>query len=241
MLNSLNGTYELSITNIDPHSDVDNFTWTSTFIVNVNHPPTISPVSDQASLVPDPHPWGFGAGIVTDPEGLAVTHSLLFNGSSTIPTWILFDNTTFNFTVVSTTNALAADHTLTLVVDDGFNVPTELDFIYTINENKAPVKNMVIDNEAIVNFNYLYVDLYPVDVLFTDPDARPMIPTIRQANGDPIPSFLTFNTINNSMYGIPLDIHVGTWNLEYVATDDYNQEGVIPFKIIVKRKGIFNF
>ncbi|CAI2376366.1 unnamed protein product [Moneuplotes crassus] len=232
--NSLVGQYELSIDNIDPHVDVNNYTWTMNFTVNTNHPTAISSVENKELLVPDPLIWSYGAGVASDPEGLSFTNSIKFNGSTTIPSWLINDPDTFSFSIASTTNSLVGVHTISLVTDDGFNTPTERDFTLTINENTAPIKNQVLDNQAVVNFNYLHFVMNPVDVLFTDPDGRAMTSKIRQANGDPLPSFLTFNMLNNTLYGIPLGFHVGVWNLEYVAVDDYNLEGFISFKVTVK-------
>ncbi|CAI2381883.1 unnamed protein product [Moneuplotes crassus] len=232
--NSFVGQYELSINNIDPHADVNNYTWTMNFTVNTNHPTIMSSVENKELLVPDSLTWSYGAGIASDPEGLSFTNIIKLNGSTTIPSWLINDPDTFSFSIASTTNSYAGVHTVTLATDDGFNTPTEANFTLTINENRGPVRNKVIGNPSVVNYNLLHFEMDPVDVLFTDPDGRAMTSMLRQADDGPIPSFLTFNSMNNTLYGTPEIIHVGVWDLEYIATDDFGQQGVISFKVIVK-------
>ena len=74
----------------------------------------------------------------------------------------------------------------------------------------------------------------PIDELFTDPDNRPMVGNVVQANGDPLPSFMSFNSSNNTLTGNPTSSHIGNWNFMYVATDDYNHTSNTTFIMTVK-------
>jgi hypothetical protein len=190
-------------------------------------------IIDQTILAPDGLNWSYGAGISSDPEALSYTKSIEFNGTTTIPTWISYDLTTFTFSIISTSNTLNGTHTITLAIDDTFNTPVRVDFVIQIGINSSPVKVRFINSASIVNYNYLFIQFEDVHVLFTDPDSRPMTASITQANGDPIPSFLTYNIANNTMYGTPMFVHVGTWTLIYIASDDHSLTEEIPFKVVV--------
>jgi hypothetical protein len=190
-------------------------------------------ITDQSILAPDGLSWSYGAAISNDPETLPYTKSLEFNGTTVIPSWIIYDLTTFTFSIISTTNSLNGVHTLTLVVEDQFNAAVRDDFLLTIGVNYDPVKVRFIDSAAIVNYNYLFIQFEDVHVLFVDPDGRPMTSTITQANGDPLPAFLTYDIPSNTMFGTPEYLHVGTWTLIYVAIDDHYNTEEIPFKVIV--------
>ena len=232
--NSFAKEYELSIISKDPHPDVADYTHNVNFTVSSNQPPTLGAVSDQTTMSPHGLEWSYGASIVSDPESLPVQGYIKFNGSETIPSWLVYDVSDFSFNILSTSNSIAGVHTITLGIDDGFNTALETDFTLTIQQNLGPVRKTGLDNHAIVNYQLLSITFLGVDDLFEDPDGETMTGSIRQVDGSAIPSFLTFTS--NILSGTPLEEHVGTWAFEYVATDAGGNEGIIPFKITVKRK-----
>ena len=61
-----------------------------------------------------------------------------------------------------------------------------------------------------------------------------MVSSMTQANGDALPSFLVYNTIENKLSGTPEVIHVGDWILSYISTDDHNLTSNITFTLSVK-------
>jgi hypothetical protein len=203
----------------------------------INAPPTLNSTSiaDLSVLAPDGLNWSYGAAISNDPESLAYTRSLEFNGSTTIPSWIIVDFSTYTFSIISTSNNINGTHTITIVIEDEFNAPVRSsDFQIQIIPNYSPLNMKFIDGATIVNYNYLSIQFEDVHVLFIDPDDRPMTSTVMQANGDPLPSFLTYDIATNTMFGTPEFIHVRTWTLIYVGIDDHGNTGDIHFKVIVE-------
>jgi hypothetical protein len=225
----------MTVVTADPNTDVADHTWVKTFLVTNNLPPTIGTLTNQTLLAPDPHSWIFGSSLANDPEGLNYAKTIKFNGTTTIPSWLNYDLTDFSFWLVSSSNSYSGNHTITLIVTDDFNSAVSKDFNLEIRLNTAPQKNKVIQNYSIVNYNLLTIAFENIYTLFTDPDGRDLTPLISQANGDPIPSFLAYNSLNNSLFGTPSDIHVGDWLINYNAVDDHNLTGTITFKISVKR------
>jgi hypothetical protein len=191
-------------------------------------------ITDQLVLAPDGLDWTYGSALSNDPESLVYTRTLEFNGTTTIPSWLSYDLSTYTFSIISTSNNLNGTHTISIVIEDEFNAAVRDDFELEVKVNYGPVKVRFIGRETIVNYNYLFVQFEDVDVLFNDPDGRPMTSAVRQANGDPLPAFLTYDIANNTMFGTPGFLHVGTWTLVYVAFDDHGNTEEIPFKLIVK-------
>ena len=234
--------YELSIINIHSHPDVANFTWSANFTIAGNNPPVISPVTNKQMMAPDGMTWSFGASIASDPEALPLTNTIKVNGSSIVPSWILFDGTDFTFTIVSTSNSIVGVHTITLSTDDGFNTPATTDFTITITENLGPTSlGVVIPDKEMLASSSFSLEFPPVETFFSDPDGRPMTSNIRLSTGAPLPSHMNYNPANNTLYGVLSVADAGTWNLHYVGMDDHPSEETIPFRLILTRKSIESF
>jgi hypothetical protein len=190
-------------------------------------------INDQSVLAPDGLGWTYGAAISNDPENQTYTRTLEFNDTTGIPSWLSYDLDTYTFSILPTSNSLNGTHRITIVIEDEFNAPVKYTFILVIQLNNSPVNVKFIDSATIVSNNYMLMQFEDVDVLFTDPDNRPMTSTVKQANGNPLPTFLTYDVASNTMFGTPDPFDAGTWPLVYVATDDHSNTGEIPFKVIV--------
>lgn len=232
------GTYQISVTISDPFPSVNNYTWIQTFSLLANDPPVIGSMTDQSLVVPEGLTWSFGSSLTSDPESLSYTKSLEVDGSTTIPSWLVYDLTTFDFGLISSSNAYSGVHIITVVVTDTFNAPVRKSFTLTINQNQAPQKIKSIPDYGVVNYNQLSIQFEPITTLFSDPEGKTMTPMLMQANGNALPSFLSYNQITNVLSGTPLVMHVGEWPISYIAVDNDGQNASITFKIIVKRKFI---
>ena len=225
--------YELQVLTADVHSDVSDHNFTTNMTIIPNDPPVIGTMESHSLLAPDGLTWSYGANLITDPESLSFNVLVQFDGSS-LPSWVTFESSTNSFAVITSDNSYVGVHNISYIATDDYNSPVVKNFTLAIVENFAPQIKKFISNAAIVNFNYLYVKFLPVDELFEDPDNRTMTASITQYNGDPLPSFLSYNQINNDMYGTPDFVHVGDWILTYVATDDHNLTNGITFTLTVK-------
>ena len=229
-------TYNFTVMTTDPYTDVADHNWTAAFTIIKNDPPAIGTMENKSLLAPDGITWSYGTVLSSDPEGLTYTKGLEVNGSSSIPNWLTYDLSNFTFSVVTTSNANKGDHTITVIVTDDYNIAVKKSMTLTINENMAPQRNKFIPNYGIVNYNLLTIEFEAIDVMFTDPDNRTMTPKLVQGNGDPLPSFLEYNSVSNTLSGTPFSVHVGEWPISYVAIDDHALESNITFKISVNRK-----
>ena len=220
----------------DPYSDVDDHTWTAIFTIIVNDPPVIGIMTNQSLLAPDSHSWAYGSSLTSDPEGLSYTRALRVNGSASIPSWLHYDLSDYSFWLITSSNAYAGDHLVTVVITDDFNTEVTQSFILEISLNDAPQRLKSIKNYSVVNYRLLTIDFESIYTLFADPEGRTMTASARQGNGQPLPSFLEYFNSTNTLSGIPRFEHIGEWTVSYIATDDINLEGSISFTVTVKRK-----
>ena len=234
--NTYAGNYNITVIASDPYSDVSKYNWTSGFIITVNNPPTIGTMVNKTLLAPDGLSWSYGSTLTSDPESLTYTKSLEVDGSATIPSWLLYNLSSFDFTVISSSNNIAGVHNITVIATDSFNPPVQKNFTLTIQYNQAPTKLMQIPSYGIVNFNLLVIRFNPITTLFQDPEGRSLTAKLTQGNGDPLPSFLSYNALTNVLSGTPFDVNIGEWPITYSAIDDEGNIAGITFKITVKRK-----
>ena len=236
--NAYAGNYNITVLTSDPYTDVSKYNWTSSFTITVNNPPNIGVMINQSLQAPDGLSWSFGSTLTSDPEGLSYTKSLEVDGSTTIPSWLVYNLASFDFALISSSNNISGDHNITVIVTDPYNPSVKKNFTLSIIYNQAPYKLMQIPNYGVVNFNLLTVNFPSITTLFSDPENRGLTAKLTQGDGDPLPSFLTYNSLTNTLSGTPLDINIGDWPILYTAVDDDNNTASISFKITVKRKQI---
>ena len=234
--NSFAKLYQVEVHVSDNNTAVDDLLWYRSFQVEVNQRPTVSTMGSDTILVPDGNIWTFGASIASDPEGLPYTKTLYVDGSATIPSWFVYDLTNFEFRIVTSSNSIAGLHNIIVDVDDGISVPRETSFMLMIEVNEAPTRIRYINSISIVNSQSMVYHFEDVDYYFDDKDNRPMTYEITQANGDPLPYFISYNTIDQNMTVTPESVHVGEWVISYTAIDDNNNTASISFIVNVERK-----
>ena len=109
-------------------------------MVTENYPPTIGSMSNQTVLVPNGISWFYGSTLTSDPEKMDYSKSLQVDGSLTIPSWLNYDLSTFDFSIVSTSNDLKGVHNVTIILDDTFNPLVLKNFTISIQENFPPIR-----------------------------------------------------------------------------------------------------
>ena len=211
-------------------SQVDSFS--TNFTIASNQPPIIGTMRSISINVPKGVIWGNGDNVIQDPENDALTITILVEGVSV--DWISINMTDYNF-LAWAKNENAGDHVVTVIVYDGYNTPVNTSFILTIIENYDPIAQDIFIQDAETGVNeYVSVVFLSVDDYFNDPENRPMTASVLQYNGDPLPSFLTYNSSNNTMYGTPTNNDVNDWLISYVATNDNGNFSNITFTLSVK-------
>ena len=235
--NILVQSYQISVVTNNTYSDVANTTWTQSFTITVNNPPTIGTMANQSIQSPDGLTWSYGSTLTNDPESLTYTKSYKVDGSSIIPSWITCNLATFDFSIASTSNEIMGVHNITIIIIDDYNPSVSKNFTITILQNFPPTRIGFIQSTGVVNFNYLSVTFEPITTLFHDLEGRTMTPQLTQADGSALPSFLAYNSLNNTLFGTPFDTNVGDYLITFTAIDDEGLSANTSFKITVKRTG----
>jgi len=130
---------------------IDDVEWYGTFQIAINRRPTVSSMGADTIKVPDGTVWTFGSSLASDPENLPLTKTLIVDGSTSPPPWLVYDLATFEFRVVTSSNSIAGLHNITVDVDDTFTIPVSTTFMLIIEENVAPVRRKSINGISIVN------------------------------------------------------------------------------------------
>ena len=234
--NAYSKTYDAQVIISDNNTSANDYTWNGTFTIIQNDPPTAIQMGSDLIIAPDGKTWIFGSSISNDPENLAMTKTLYIDGSTTIPSWLNYDLSDFSFWIITSSNSYAGSYNITVEVDDGFNAPVETEFALTIDESLAPIKLKAIPNYSSVSSQVLTIQFDPIDNLFDDPDDRPMVANVIQANGDPLPSFMTFDNVANTLSLNPNTTSYEEYIIGYQAKDDHNLTSEIVFTVDIKRK-----
>jgi len=129
---------------------IDDVEWYGTFQITINRRPIVLRMGEDTITAPEGKIWTFGANTAIDPEGLAITKTLYVDGSTTIPAWLVYDLDYFEFRVVTSTNAIAGLHNITVEIDDSFSIPKSTSFILEIKEADGPGHTKFIENISIL-------------------------------------------------------------------------------------------
>ena len=235
-------TYQLKVISNNSYTDVSSYIWTINFMVTENYPPTIGSMSNQTVLVPNGISWFYGSTLTSDPEKMAYSKSLQVDGSLTIPSWLNYDLSTFDFSIVSTSNDLKGVHNVTIILDDTFNPLVLKNFTISIQENFPPIRVGYIQSTGVVNYNLLTVKFEPINVLFNDPEGysdrsdNDFKIEMTLFDDSPLPQFLSYNSITNTLSGTPSILDVGDYLINFIAVDNIGQTSSTSFKVSVKRK-----
>ncbi|MGN0920701.1 MAG: putative Ig domain-containing protein [Cellvibrio sp.] len=148
--------------------------------------------------------------------------ALIFSGDN-LPTWLTIDSSTGrisgtpgNGDVGTTSSQIHIK-----VSDDGgssWHYAESAFSITVVNINDAPVVVHPVSDQT-VNQDQLFSLTLPAD-MFIDVDAGDVLTySVTLANGNPIPSWLSFNSATLTLSGTPTNSHVGSFDLVVTASD----------------------
>jgi len=205
---------------------------------------TITPVDDSPVLaIPIPNQnttedvafnFQFAAGTFTDPDiGDVLTYSATMADGSTLLPWLSFDPATRTFSGTPANGDVgtisikvtAADINLGPTASDTFD-------IVIANSNDAPtIANAIANQNATEDsaFNFTFAAN-----TFTDQDVGNTLTYSAQlAGGGALPAWLSFDAVNRTFNGTPLNAHVGTVSIDVIASDGNGGSVTETFSIVV--------
>ena len=231
--NTLAVQYQFKITISDGR---DSLNHTQTFTISPNQSPVAGSVFNVSMLAPSGKNWTFGNTLFTDPESDSLTKSIQLNDSSTIPTWLTYDLSTYSFSIVTSSNAFAGDHKVTLTAKDPYNAALTKIFYIEVQYNTEPVRTGSIPHfYSVPNFLSTF-EIGELDTLFYDPENSTLSGSMSQADDSPLPTFMAFNNVTNRLTALATKDDIRTWVLKYTAVDTGGYFSSIFFQLVVSSK-----
>jgi hypothetical protein len=185
-------------------------------VSNVNETPSVAnAIANQIATVNSVFNFQFAANTFNDVDaGDTLTYTATQENGAPLPPWLSFDATTRTF---SGTPPSVGTFSIKVTATDSGNASVEDVFELAINPaNTAPtVPNTIADQTATVNsvFNFQFAAN-----TFNDVDANDTLTYIATLeNGDPLPTWLTFNAATRTFSGTPTTN--GNFNIKVTATD----------------------
>jgi Ca2+-binding RTX toxin-like protein len=215
------GSLDLRVTAIDSGnlSVSDTFTLT---IQNVNEAPTVAnPISNQTTLEDTPVSLVVSANIFADQDathGDTLTYSASLASGAALPTWLSFNSNTRTFTGTPD-DAQVGSLGIKVTATDTGNETAEDIFILTVqNVNEAPIVTTPLADQQITQ-GLAFSFVVPTTT-FTDVDPGDSLAySATLANGDSLPTWLSFSATTGTFSGTPQAGDVGAIDVRVTATD----------------------
>jgi Ca2+-binding RTX toxin-like protein len=204
-------------------------------VANTNHSPELMvPVENQT--ISSGEEWIFAL----DPEtyvdadvGDVITYAARLENGDPLPSWLTFNAQTLTFSGTPTagdagvmTIALSAED------EDGYSDETYFDLTVQAQENSAPVVAQPLVAQSATEdaaFNFTV----PVET-FTDSDEDDTLTlSATLADGNALPSWLSFNAATRTFSGTPTNANVGSLSLKVIATDEAGATASSTFSVTI--------
>jgi len=189
---------------------------------NVNDAPIVSQsISVKTALTESLFTFEVPANTFEDEDSDVLTLTAELSDGSILPDWLTFDESTGTF---SGTPAISdvANHTIRITATDPSTESVYTDFTLNVvvdndpPEVTSPVPNLESNEDVFFQHNF--------DVnTFTDPDNDLLSYSIELQGGDPLPTWLTFESTDFKLTGTPLQSDVGTYTIVLSAADEFSE------------------
>ena len=217
--------------------DNDGETATDTFeleVVNVNDAPTVkTAIANQTAIEDSGFSFTFPENTFKDVDIRDVlTYTANLADGSELPSWLSFnaETRTFNGTPVNE-NVGTLSIKITATDNDGESVSNTFD-LEAININDTPtIENALVNQIATEDEAFSFT---LAENTFNDVDAGDSLTySANLADGDELPSWLTFNADTRTFSGTPVNDNVGTLSVLVTATDNDGESASSTFELEV--------
>ncbi|MEH1860368.1 MAG: putative Ig domain-containing protein [Nostoc sp.] len=150
--------------------------------------------------------------------GDSLTYTATLENGDPLPSWLTFNSATHNFSGTPTVENLGNQNIKVTVKDLSGDEVSDV-FVLTVAKfNSAPIVDRAIADQkatAKTTFNFTIPEN-----TFSDVDLEDTLTyTATLDNGDPLPSWLSFNANELTFSGTPTNDNVGSLNIKVTATD----------------------
>ncbi len=223
-LNDDVGAIDIKVTATDDGSGALSVSDTFTLsIANSNDAPTVAnAIADQDATEDSVFSLVFAADTFADVDATdTLTYGASLSDDTALPAWLTFDNINRTFSGTPLNDDVGAIDIKVTATDDGSGALSVSDtFTLSIaNSNDAPtVANAIADQDATEDSVFSLV--FAADT-FADVDATDTLTYGASLSDDTaLPAWLTFDNINRTFSGTPLNDDVGAIDIKVTATDD---------------------
>jgi Ca2+-binding RTX toxin-like protein len=197
----------------------DGTRWSGSQFAPQDRPPSAGLIADQQAT--EDQPWSFRLpdGAFTDPDaGDVLAYSVRTNTGAAMPSWLHFDAVTRTFSGTPSNGDVGAVAIEVTAVDAAGASASGGFAISVVNVNDPPTPAALLERQAATET--LAFAITVPDGLFTDIDAGDSL-TLRmtQADGQPLPGWLSFDGEHRLLHGLPVEGAAGTWSLLLTAVD----------------------
>ncbi|MFN0315288.1 MAG: putative Ig domain-containing protein [Burkholderiales bacterium] len=187
-------------------------------------------IPDQATAEDSPFNFQVNASTFTDPDGTALTYSATLANGDPLPNWLSFDAATLTFSGTPA-NGDVGSLSIKVSASDGSASVSDTFSLTVANTNDAPtagvIASMGTDEDALFSYQV------PADT-FADVDLGDTLAySATLANGDPLPSWLSFEAATRTFSGTPENGDVGALNVVVTAKDGSNATASSAFTLTV--------
>jgi Ca2+-binding RTX toxin-like protein len=185
-----------------------------------NHPPTLNQAIADANATEDlAFSFTIDAGSFTDVDaGDVLSYSATLENGDPLPSWLSFDAATRTFSGTPTNSDVGAIEIKVTVRDLAGATASDVFTLNVANTNDAPVLNQAIaDANATEDLAFSFT----IDAgSFTDVDAGDVLSySATLENGDPLPSWLSFDAATRTFSGTPTNSDVGAIEIKVTVRD----------------------
>ncbi|MEH2064410.1 MAG: putative Ig domain-containing protein, partial [Nostoc sp.] len=167
--------------------------------------------------------------------GDRLTYTATLENDDPLPSWLIFNPATQNFSGTPAVADLGKQNIKVTVNDLSGDEVSDVFVLTVVDVNHAPIVDQAIADQkatAETTFNFIIPEN-----TFSDVDLEDTLTyTATLENGDPLPSWLTFNANKRTFSGIPTNNNVGSLNIKVIATDPVLAQVSDVFALTVAQK-----
>ncbi|MCK9387630.1 MAG: putative Ig domain-containing protein [Sulfuritalea sp.] len=205
----------------DSHGTAESVASTATVaIANVNDAPTVGTVIPSTQAIEDSaFQFIIPSGAFRDADvGDTLAYSATLANGISLPAWLTFDAATGTFSGTPLNEDVGALSVSVIATDTAGAAASQMFTLDVANTNDTPEASETIAAVAATE-DSAYAFTVPTTA-FRDVDIGDTLTlSASQANGDPLPAWLSFDTATGSFSGTPLNEDVGFLSVTVVATD----------------------
>ncbi|WP_318186607.1 putative Ig domain-containing protein [Pelagicoccus enzymogenes] len=185
-------------------------------VENTNDGPTVSAIADQTTDEDAAFSLDISSNFSDVDEGDTLTYSATLENGAPLPSWLSIDSATGVLSGTPENGDVGALSVTVTATDSAGATASDTFGIQVENTNDVPTASAISD-QSVDRENAFSLD---VSSNFSDVDVGDSLTySATLANGDPLPSWLSFNTSTGQFSGTPSQDDSGTISVKVVASD----------------------